>query len=136
MSARIQEFLYGVSRGYSTPHACALSGCREDAMYRWLSPKHKNYKPKLHTLFRRARAVFYGKQVDKVANSGDWRAALAWLERHESDWNPKEVTLNVTNQLPTLHMDADTVAELSRAYDERMKKVEPASKPKEDEIHS
>lgn len=125
MSEKIQEFLYGVSRGYSTTHACALSGCKEEAIRRWLDTKHKNYKPKLHTLFRRARAVFYAKQVDKVANSHDWKAALAWLERHEADWNPKEVTLNVsTGSMPALKMDSDTVAELSKAYDERMKKAQ------------
>lgn len=126
MSEKIQEFLYGVSRGYSTSHACALSGCKEEAVRRWLDTKHKNFKPKLYTLFRRARAVFYAKQVDKVANSHDWKAALAWLERHEADWNPKEVTLNISNTgMPTLKMDADTIAELSRAYDERMKKTVP-----------
>ena len=122
MSAKIQEFLFGVSKGYATYHACALSGCKEEAVLRWLNPKHKNYKPKLHTLFKRARAVFYAKQVDKVANSLDWKAALAWLEKHEGDWNPKEITLKV-DALPALRMDADTVDALSRAYDERMKKV-------------
>lgn len=124
MSAKIQEFLYGISKGYSTIHACALSGCREEAVYRWLSPHEKNYKPKLHTLFKRARAVFYAKQVDKVANSHDWKAALAWLEKHEVDWNPKEVTLNLSTT-PALQMDASTIDALSKAYDARMKKTAP-----------
>lgn len=130
MSAKIQEFLYGVSKGYATYHACALSGCKEEAVLRWLNPKHKNYKPKLHTLFKRARAVFYAQQVDKVASSTDWRAALAWLEKHESDWNPKEVQINLNNALPTLRMDADTVNALSKAYDERMKTVANNREPK------
>lgn len=141
MSAKIQEFLYGVSKGYATYHACALSGCKEEAVLRWLNPKHKNYKPKLHTLFKRARAVFYSKQVDKVANAHDWRAALAWLEKHESDWNPKEVTINM-QALPTLRMDAETINSLSKAYDERMKKaavidVPPTTEKKtnDQEIH-
>jgi hypothetical protein len=124
MSAKIQEFLFGISKGYSTMHSCALSGCKEQAVHRWLNPQEKNYKPKLHTLFKRARAVFYAKQVDKVANSRDWKAALAWLEKHETDWNPKEVTLNLTNATPALQMDASTIEALSKAYDQRMKKAE------------
>jgi hypothetical protein len=133
MSAKIQEFLYGVSKGYATYHACALSGCKEEAVLRWLNPKHKNYKPKLHTLFKRARAVFYSKQVDKIANTPDWRAALAWLEKHEEDWNPKTVQINMA-ALPALRMDSDTVNMLSKAYDERMKKtipIEPLGAEKE-----
>ena len=128
MSDKIQEFLYGVSKGYSTVHACALSGCDSDMMHRWLSPRQKNYKPKLHILFKRARAVFYARQVDKVANSRDWRAAALWLERHEADWNPKETTriVGIGDGVPMIKMDSDTIAALSNAYDERMKKADPA----------
>jgi hypothetical protein len=130
MSAKIQEFLFSVSKGYSTHHACALSGCQESAVHRWLNPKHKNYKHKLHILFKRAQAIFYAKQMDKVANAPDWKAAIIWLERHEPDWNPKETTLTF-NTLPTLKMDAETVAELSAAYDERMKRVGKFDKEEE-----
>jgi hypothetical protein len=115
MSAKIQEFLFGISKGYSTNHSCALSGCRADAMGRWLNPRHQNYKPKLHTLFKRAKAVFYAKQVDKVANAKDWRAAAVWLERHEKDWNPKEAAMLQANETPMIKMDSEMVNALSKA---------------------
>jgi len=121
MSAKIQEFLFGISKGYTLSHSCALSGCKRDTVARWLDPKHANYKPKLSTLYNKAKAVFYAKQVDKVANSKDWKAAAMWLERHEQDWNPKDKTITVRGEdsTPLIRMDSETISELSKAYDER-----------------
>ena len=121
MSAKIQEFLFGISKGYTMKHSCALSGCKEDAMGRWLDRKNPNFKPKLFVLYNRAKAVHYAKQVDKVNNANDWRAAALWLERHEADWNPKETSLKVSadGNVPLIRMDSDTISELSKAYDER-----------------
>jgi hypothetical protein len=129
MSAKIQEFLFGISKGYSMRHSCALSGCKEGAMQRWLDKKSPNYKPKLHTLFNRAQAVFYAKQVDKINAAKDWRAAAMWLERHEADWNPKETTVKVQGaDVPMIKMDSDTINELSKAYDERFNNNETTTR--------
>jgi hypothetical protein len=125
MSSKLQEFLFGISKGYSMQHSCALSGCKENAMRRWLDHTHSNYKPKLAILYKRAQAVFYAKQVDKVANAKDWKAAALWLERHEKEWNPKDtVKIEAGNEVPMIRMDSETINELSKAYDKRFEKAD------------
>jgi hypothetical protein len=124
MNDKIQEFLFGISKGYSVQHSCALSGCKEETMHRWLDKRSINFKPKLNILYRRAQAVFYAKQIDKIAEAKDWKAAAMWLERHEADWNPKDTSISIsahTGEVPMIRMDSETINELSKAYDERFK---------------
>ena len=129
-SEQVQEFLFGISKGYSTYHSCALAGVSYATMLAWLDANNTRHKPGLLKLFHKAKAISYSEYVDKIRNSRDWRAAAFWLERHEEEFAPKEKGISIVNQVvnanskPKIIMDPETIRALSEAYDERMKEDE------------
>jgi hypothetical protein len=82
-------------------------------------------------------AIAVGKNIKKLNNAKDWRAAAFWLERNVHEFAPKRVATSVINQVvvnekPAFQMDAETIKELSAAYDARHGKKDV---PRNIEVH-
>lgn len=125
---QIQEFLLAITRSYTITHACSLAGLNLTVVLDYLNPQAKTYKPGLLKLYDRAKSICYGRHIETLNRSKDWKAHAFWLERHEESFAPKEKGASITNQVvvnpekPTIKMDPDTIKALSEAYDKRMGK--------------
>jgi hypothetical protein len=129
---QVKQFLYCVSKSYSITHACSMSGIDSQQMSSWLSPPNPSYKQGLHKLFNRAKAIAFGKHVEALNESKDWKAHAFWLERNEPDYAPKDkVSGNLINQIGTqsgerIQLSPDQMKSLSKAYDDMKKDSSPA----------
>jgi hypothetical protein len=132
-TAQVKEFLYCISKSYSVHHACSMSGVDFNTMVNWLSPSHQSYKEGLSKLFKRAKAIAFGKHVEALHDSKDWKAHAFWLERNEKDYAPKDrvpstLINNVgftSNSSERIQLSPEQMRSLSKAYDDMKKESQP-----------
>jgi hypothetical protein len=114
-----------------------MSGVHFESMVNWLSPSHQSYKEGLAKLYKRAKAIAFGKHVEALHDSKDWKAHAFWLERNEKDYAPRDkVSGNVINNIgiatssaERIQLTPEQMRSLSKAYDDMRKNNSNTSNP-------
>ena len=125
---QLSDFLQFICEGLATKHAAALAGITEQRISQALTPDDRRFIPAFERLFRRARAVFYKKQIDRVSKAQDWKAAAFWLERHEEEFalrrseNTVNVAVGITGKPTEMTLSPEQLDALSDAYDREKEK--------------
>jgi hypothetical protein len=129
---QVKQFLYCISKSFSTHHACSMSGISYERMTSWLNPTHSSYKEALTKLYSRAKAIAFGKHVEALHESKDWKAHAFWLERNEKDYAPRDkISGNVVNNIgfssttEHIQLSPEQMRSLSKAYDDMKKDAQP-----------
>jgi hypothetical protein len=121
---KVMEFLDCIAEGMPTRGAAAIAQIPFETLRNWMSKNDPAFRPDFFRAFEKARAIAVQKNIKKLNDSKDWRAAAFWLERNTEEFAPKEKAPSITNQVavssdkpPGIILDEETIKQLSDAYD-------------------
>ena len=128
-SREIHEFMSDISQGLPVKHACASSGLNYNTVCQWLNERTAIYDPKFDEAFGKAHAHAVKRNIKRINNSRDWKAAAFWLERNTPEFAPKSLHRHETHDgvdnesNKPREMSHQQLSKLSAAHERMMSKL-------------
>ena len=117
---KVREFLECIAEGMPTRGAAAIAQIPFETVRNWMAKNDPAFRPDFFRAFEKARATAAQKNMRKLNDAKDWRAAAFWLERNVPEFAPKATPAQTTvANNKGIIMDAETCKALSDAYDAR-----------------